>query len=490
MNGYEIDLDRGMTPHVEVFFDGDGKATVVGAPGASTMAREYRIEDQVLTSALSRTLPPHLADLLDVAMAVYLADRVVRRRRNGDPRFALAWQRRLRLHLPVRDPGRWDQPQVQDALRRALRFLTEDDWEFDFTRRDRELRGSERQQPLFPTDFEPPVQVALFSGGLDSLAGAAVDVAKGTEGSLILLGGATHGRLESVIGLLFREIRRSAVRDVRPILLRLGMRQPEGQYNRNERSQRSRGFLYAAIGAIAAAMAGGEEVLFYENGIGAINLPYSPTQFGTHSTRSTNPVALGYEADFLKTYLERPMYLRLPNLFATKGEMCARLAHSPLRESIKQSVTCDGFPLREKKAAQCGVCTSCLLRRQSLQIAGLGAEDPGELYLYDPVDRPDDVKDKRWNVLRDMLGQVDTFRCALVAPEPWEALSAEYPLLRAVEWALEDRTEFGRTGEVRGQLLSLLERYCYEWECFTALPPGWQFGAIDYTGDWRLHDVS
>lgn len=467
-------------------YDGDGHSWLKASGASAPRQAEYRLADEHFANEFSRTLPPALADLVDLAMSVYLADRVVRRRPPGLDPYEFGWKRRLTLELPVRLLERWRRPEIEEALRRCLAFLTEDDWEFVFVRREREGRTSERQQFLVRSELTPPVQVGLFSGGLDSLAGAGASLADSSAGSLVLLSGSTHSRLKTTIAALAQDARAAAMRDFRTLVLPFGLHQSSAQYNTNERSQRSRGFLYGTLGAVAAMMAGGQDVLVYENGVGAINLPYSPAQLGTHSTRSTNPIALSYLADFLRLFTEQPIEFRLPNLLSTKAEMCARLATSRVRASIQTSISCDSFPLRNARAAQCGVCTSCLLRRQALWAAGLEQDDPGELYFYDVISPPGDLKDARWHPLRDMLGQVDTFRRALASQRPWDALAGEFPMVKQVAWNLEDRRLANSSREAQSQLMSLIGRYCAEWEQFPPRPPGWRFGTPDTTSDWRL----
>lgn len=467
-------------------YDGDGRAWLQMNGGSGGRRAEYHLDDESLSKAFTRTLPPDLADLVDVAMSVYLADRVVRRRPRGLDPSELGWKRRLTLRVPVRLLDRWHKPEIEDALRRCLAFLTEDAWDFEFVAREHGGRASECQQFLLPTALTPPVEVALFSGGLDSLAGACASLTESSGGSLVLLSGATHPRLRKLVDELARKTHATAVRECHTVIVPFRLRQPAAEYNTNERSQRSRGFLYGALGAVAAILAGGHEVLVYENGIGAINLPYSPAQFGSHSTRSTNPVALSYLAEFLRLVTNRPLEFRLPNLLSTKAEICARLGSTGLRAAIRQSVSCDGFPLRSARAAQCGVCTSCLLRRQSLWAAGLGDEDPGPLYFYDLSAPPGDLDDERWHPLRDMLGQVDTFRRALACYRPWDALAGEFPMLKEIAWNLEDRGLVASAEEAQNELMSLIGRYCTEWDEFPIRPPGWQFGTPDITSDWRL----
>jgi hypothetical protein len=65
-------------------------------------------------------------DLLILAALVYAADTRL-------PRLTLAqdsWSREIRVELPVSDVARW--AAAAPLLRRMLRFLSGDFWEFDF----------------------------------------------------------------------------------------------------------------------------------------------------------------------------------------------------------------------------------------------------------------------------------------------------------------------------------------------------------------------
>ena len=78
------------------------------------------------------------------------------------------WYRDLHFVIPVLEPAFW-RARV-DALTSALEFLTGDRFSFDFKNRNL----SARQQPTLPLPGGIPRvdEVVLFSGGLDSLAGA------------------------------------------------------------------------------------------------------------------------------------------------------------------------------------------------------------------------------------------------------------------------------------------------------------------------------
>jgi hypothetical protein len=214
-----------------------------------------------------------------------------------------------------------------------------------------------------------------------------------------------------------------------------------------------------------AHMAGLKQLDVYENGIGAINLPYIDAQLGSQATRATHPETLRLMSALLTAALGTRFTVALPYAFATKGELCAALREAGLAELARESISCDGFPQRKKRATQCGACPSCLLRRQALHHAGLVAADPHERYVHDVYDpSATDARARRF-FLRAMDGQVHHLRQALASPNAWEALVARYPELELAADALDD---LGEPAEVRKALVALYRRYCNEWATFSA----------------------
>src|SRR5207249_10165013 len=105
-------------------------------------------------------------------------------------------------------------------------------------------------------------------------------------------------------------------------------------------------------------------------GVGASNLPYTNGQLGAQSTRAMHPTALALIQDVVNRVSARSFALELQNLYTTKGELCRTLAHSEFEDLATVTVSCDST-LRVPGPKQCGVCTSCLLRRQALRVAGI-----------------------------------------------------------------------------------------------------------------------
>jgi hypothetical protein len=132
---------------------------------------ELRLQD--ISQRMVANVPDLLTDLLEIATYVLCADEAVSR--GGEARRGLGadWRRRYRLIVPVRVPDRWSSTAVMEALTEVLTFLSEDEFSFEFVNASRlppfqaYLELSRDQPAAFAAD-----EIVLFSGGLDSLAGA------------------------------------------------------------------------------------------------------------------------------------------------------------------------------------------------------------------------------------------------------------------------------------------------------------------------------
>ena len=103
-----------------------------------------------------------------------------------------------------------------------------------------------------------------------------------------------------------------------------------------------------------------------------------------------------------------------------------------LRDYLSLTFSCDGFPVRAKDKAQCGLCTSCLLRRQAIESAGL-ADSTVQGYLCDLAKAGFAFSDKQLHSLRAMDWQAQKIKVALAQANSWEALVQEFVELRRLE---------------------------------------------------------
>ena len=451
--------------------------TGVGKPKLR-IANRYYIDDQTIARAFSTVLDPVLTDLADIALAIYVADRLCRRKKENPDHYNLNWTRQISISLPLRDPERWQDQLITSRLSELLWLLTEDEWSFHFRARRGEGRPSETANFLFSMPPQPPVTTALFSGGLDSFVGVSEELDRRPQGSLVLFSAITNSRLGSRQRELVQDIRRLRGDNIIHVAVPLGLRQRDRMGGTDEPTQRSRGFVFQMLGAVTALMASAKELYVYENGVGAISLPYTAAQVGAHNTRATSPIFLTEMSEFVSTVVGHRFEIRNPYLFRTKGQLCEALRHSQLRDLIGRTGSCDGFPLlRRPNKDHCGYCTSCLLRRQALLAAGLEVAEPAARYLHDlTAPLPTAIDSHRHRKHQERLWpwqamdhQVALLQRALAKPEPWSALSRAYPQLFEIAEVLESLGE--PTLLVQSELVNLYRRYCEEWQSFSQRVP-------------------
>lgn len=446
---------------MHVRFSENGQAVVAGADLLAEQKKLYYVDARPIGRAFASAMPAHLADLVDLAVAVYMADRVVPRSSSISRSYPSRWTRRFEVDLPLRLPERWTKDLVQ-RLTEVLWLFTEDEWQFKFGRR----AMSECQPGLFHCPVHPPLRTALFSGGLDSFAGLCDDLVTYPDSNYVLLSVSTTPRMGAAQRHLGRAVRARMGREIIPVVVPLGRRQHPHQSAGEERTQRSLGFLFTMLGAATAIISNARSLAIFENGIGALNLPYTEAQLGLDSTRATNPLALVKMGVLISSFTGEDFKFELPHLFKTKGQLCSCIRDLHLEDLIGKALSCDGFQ-RVAGRPQCGVCTSCLLRRASLHAAGLSDFDSSETYRYDVVGGVQSILEQKLYSLQVMDRQATCFETLLSSPDAWQALSRAYPALIGIAEAISAGENQVHQTETR--LLELFRQYCREWKAFAAL---------------------
>ncbi|MCL4740971.1 MAG: hypothetical protein KJZ54_02095 [Phycisphaerales bacterium] len=303
-----------------------------------------------------------LLDLAHLAMSVYAADLRIPRRYSADQ-----WSRDFTLYLPVRDVERWNGAAA--ALKQTLDFLTGDQWTIVF-------RARPARPPSPPRQLRLPTleEVCLFSGGLDSLVGAIDRLHAGRRLALVGHHGAgiTNDIQERVLENLDRHFPEQAT----PFMFWVQPPKLEKKGADSEPTMRSRSLLFLALGLVVANTATLDAPLVVaENGTISLNVPLTPARSGSLSTRTTHPYFFALFRQFIAA-LGIPTQIQLPYRFKTKGEM--------LRESVNQEALRNIAPMtmscshpesgryRGKDSRKhCGYCVPCIIRRASMDAAGL-----------------------------------------------------------------------------------------------------------------------
>ncbi|MFF2187858.1 7-cyano-7-deazaguanine synthase [Streptomyces sp. NPDC058155] len=319
-------------------------------------------------------VPDWAEDLFRVARAAFIADKYVRRTGVRD-----RWTRRINLAVPVTEHERWQTAAVRTHLTALLQTLTGDHWTVDF----RPLTGHQIEEAMIFPDDPRASEVALFSGGLDSLSWAATRSRADDPRPLLLV-------MFREIGLLRLQQRvYKAVQRLdgpRPVMLLPMSQTPAGDGSglRLETSSRTRGLLYAA-GAIRAATAHGVATVHIpENGQVALNPPLTPARSAACSTRSVHPRTLDRLNALITAVGDIGSAVRVVNPLAqlTKGEVCKAGRDAGLIPSeLESTLSCGKPPTRRSGGppiANCGVCFPCLVRRSGLLHANSTDSTPYE----------------------------------------------------------------------------------------------------------------
>ncbi len=439
--------------------------TVPALPGGEQnfYGQEYFSEYGSIAGAFSNRLSKRSADWAELAVAIYIADRFSPRR---DLRFHKGInhrRRKIRVRIAVLDLPFWKSASTQKLLRDGLWILTEDDWRFEFIQRETPLTPC-AQDFLFAEEIAGPIRVALFSGGLDSFAGAAFQLQLPNL-THVFVSGVTHGRMEVGQRQQMSHLQNGGDNDIRHIPVWYGLKEKKIRDNTLERSQRSRAFMHITLGAVAALHVGVDELYMYENGFGALNLPFDATQIGIETSKGANPVFHRAMEKIIEAVSGRPFKIVNPFLFFTKAQALRQAHVGKFGVNLSETFSCDRFPDWREGRSQCGTCASCILRRLSMEAADLEDYDLGSVYARDVKSRSFVPDSSTASILSHYEAQASTLDKALNLENPWRALASDFPELYEIENALNLDGKSEKI--VRDALLKLLRNQVSEWKHFS-----------------------
>jgi len=329
-----------------------------------------------ISEAMIRNVPDALMDLVEIAVYVFAADQAAAR--GGADDDGSAWRRRFRFHIPIRCPELWSRREVTEALVDILSFLSDDDYAFTFSTLD-------HPPPLqlyfesVQNDFNAE-EVVLFSGGLDSLAGA-IQESLVDHRQVALISHTSGTKRTPQIAALARDIvQRAGPGRVRHVSVSTSK---SGNVGR-EYTQRTRSFMYATLATTVASMLGHDRIRFFENGVTSLNLPIAPQLVGGRASRTTHPRSLHGLARLFSELLGRPFGVENPFIWKTKTDIVRLIKEQGCGALIARSVSCSRTMEATRLHTHCGRCSQCIDRRFATLAAELtDQEDPAEMYKVD-----------------------------------------------------------------------------------------------------------
>lgn len=318
------------------------------------------------------SLSERMIDLLQLAAYVFCADRLANRGERNSVENT-SWARTFEYHIPVCDLEFWNSPQVKATLSEVLQFMTGDRrHSFFFEKAERISMEDERSQlSMFDTEYvtlddAKNTDVMLFSGGLDSLAGA-IERLNTTNHNLCLV---TH-KSNRVVSHTQDVLIKHMVEKYGRRIIRYGFEchNRQGTPSREE-TQRTRMFLFTAIAFAICFCYKKKELYIYENGMTSLNFPKQMDVFNARASRTTHPKTIGLLRKFCRL-MEPEFNIVTPFCRMTKEDVLSIFARFEEKAIIASAVSCSSSRNRPSDMPHCGCCSQCIDRIFAIHAAGL-----------------------------------------------------------------------------------------------------------------------
>jgi len=347
----------------------------------STFGRSQNVTIKIsdISERLSTKIPDRWVDLLEIAVYVYGADQLVTRGGSGVPNLGGKWSRQFHFCIPVRDIKFWSTPNVQDVLKDTLDFLSDDSYSFHFFKGNNLPPLEEYLELAQPgRTYHEADSVMLFSGGLDSLAGAVQEMIADSKRVVVVnhrSTGKLAGPTQDLVTLLG-----SKAEQKEPIFVPVwaNKKNPSRDFN-----QRTRSFIYAALAATVSSLFGLFSIRFYENGVTSINLPITEQVIGSRASRSTHPRVIAGYTQLFSLIAEKDFKVETPFIWKIKADIVSLIGEYNCQDLIPHTRSCN-HPIKATKGKyHCGVCSQCIDRRFATLASGLVEFDPADKYKVD-----------------------------------------------------------------------------------------------------------
>ncbi len=339
-----------------------------------------------LTEPMGENPSDVATDLLEITAFVYAADQAVRRGGKSEFEYGSKWRRHFWIELPVRQPDFWADEKILVPLREVLTFLSDDDFEFHFTK----LKNPRKLDSYLDyrkggVDSGGIEDVMLFSGGLDSFGGAVKEIADGKRKIALV----SHQPTTKVGAPQWKlvEALNKHLNGTAPAPFHVQVELNKGKALGREYTQRTRSFVYASLAAVVARMLGKNRIRFYENGIVSFNLPLSMQSLGARASRTTHPQTLAGFGKLFSAVFGSTFTVENPFLWKTKTEIVRELKAGGFGKLCAATISCAHTWERTTQHSHCGVCSQCVDRRMVALAAEMGPdEDPPEMYEANLLD--------------------------------------------------------------------------------------------------------
>jgi hypothetical protein len=348
-------------------------------------------------------LPEKILDLLQIAAYVFCADRMAKRGSRESVNYG-SWARSFEFHVPVLDLEFWNNPKTQEHLNDALTFISGDrSYAFVFSQTSSNPAGTKNKQlSMFPGEYQnigetKETDIMLFSGGLDSLAGAIQRLNEYTDRSICFVSHESNNTVTHTQKGLISALEKTYGKRVKQYRFQCCNR---AHVSSKDETQRTRMFLFSAIAFSLCNCYNKHEFYVYENGITSLNFSKQADVLNGRASRTTHPKTLGLLRRFYKL-IDPSFDIIAPYYNQTKAEVLKVFATYDEKDLITSAVSCSSSRTKSEHFSHCGCCSQCVDRRFSLYAADLQEYDAG--YANDFIFAfPDDNKEIKQRIYTTM----------------------------------------------------------------------------------------
>lgn len=323
-----------------------------------------------------KSLSNRVLDLLQIAAMIFCADRMARRGER-DSITNQAWARSFLFHISVLDYEFWNTNNVKELLSEALCFMTGDrSYEFDFSKAEKGHLKEKKYQQLslfseesYKVSDIDEYDVALFSGGLDSLAGILEKLVEENRRIITV----SHKSSNTVTHLQNRIIEKLN-QDYDGRVLPYGFTCHNKRIASIEETQRTRMFLFSAIAFAICQCFNKHNFYVFENGVTSLNFSVQTDVINARASRTTHPKTLGLLKKFYRL-LDGSFEIITPYYRKTKEEIIKVFQKLNRLDMIASAVSCSSTRNNSSMIPHCGCCSQCIDRRLAVFAADLEKYD-------------------------------------------------------------------------------------------------------------------
>lgn len=359
--------------------------------------------DKLINTVL--TVKTRHKDLLNIAGYLFAADRKISRGKTDAQEYH-SWSRHIVLHIGVIDYSFWIRPDIQKLLTDALKFMTGDiKYEFSFYQSDEDFPSSIFDNDNFNMQKEDQLKVLLFSGGIDSLAGA-VESLESDNGHVCLVSHRSgQATTISIQNKLYNLLQKYYPGRVSHYKLECGL----SKESTVEESQRTRSFLYTSTAFVVAEAYGQKEIYVHENGMTSLNFAETQDLMNARSSRTTHPKTLALLENLFTAIAEEPFSIKNNFFDKTKTDVIKVLKKYEHSELFMNSISCSSTRNNTSSKTHCGKCSQCVDRRFASFAAGIDNWDDNDNYDFDFL-KDNLTDDHALKTLLEFLRMAQNFR--------------------------------------------------------------------------------